>query len=105
EVRFLPFRDINKHAVRIRELVPSMTAGRDQGETTLAFFRLADDSLAHLGVGFAQVGQLFLDGLDAFDFKADVFYTGAVDPRAFEVAHLPRRDDQRDLAVGQVEIG
>ena len=29
----------------------------------------------------------------------------AVDARAFEVAHLPGRDDQRDFAVSEIKVG
>jgi hypothetical protein len=47
-----------------------MATSCDQAETPLAFFGFANDSLAHRGVGFTQGGQFFLDGLDAFDFKA-----------------------------------
>ena len=48
----------------------AVATSRNQGETALPFFGFANDSLAHFGVGFTQGGQFFLDGLDAFDFKA-----------------------------------
>jgi hypothetical protein len=68
----LPLRDIDKHPVGIGELVLPVAAGGDESEAALGLVWDADDSLAHLGVGFAQRGQFFFDGLHAFDFVANV---------------------------------
>ena len=54
----------------------AVAARGDQGDAAFAFLGLADDPLAHLGIGFAQRGQFFLDSLNAFDFEAEMLQSG-----------------------------